>query len=164
VLAGTRGLVCNKRKKNAHEHTGISRGIRPSLRNGLTAYNALSLETNSSCLHRWRIDDPPTPGWARQISASLTPATGARTTRLRRTQLRRSSGTLASLTGKPALLSPSRARRFRVHRSPAQRPWRSRYAPLAGRDGSGSRTDLGFARSGFFFRRGLDRANQLERM
>src|SRR4051812_7832165 len=34
VLAGTRGLVCNKRKENAHEHTGISRGIRPFLRNG----------------------------------------------------------------------------------------------------------------------------------
>jgi hypothetical protein len=52
VLAGTRGLVCNKRRENAHEHTGISRGIRPSLRDGLTAYNALFLETNSSCLHR----------------------------------------------------------------------------------------------------------------
>jgi hypothetical protein len=32
--------------KSAHEHTGISRGIRPSLRNGFTAYSALSLETN----------------------------------------------------------------------------------------------------------------------
>src|SRR3954471_13288406 len=97
----TRALVCNKRRENAHEHTGISRGIRPSLRNGLTAYNALSLETNSSCLHRRRIDDSPTPGWARQFSASLTPATCARTARLRRTQLRHSSGTLASLTGNP---------------------------------------------------------------
>src|SRR5437867_2573444 len=55
VLAGTRGLVCNKRKKNAHEHTGISRGIRPSLRNGFTAYAVLSPETNSSCLRRRRI-------------------------------------------------------------------------------------------------------------
>src|SRR3977135_4493061 len=27
VLAGTRGLVCNRRRENAHEHTGISRGI-----------------------------------------------------------------------------------------------------------------------------------------
>src|SRR4029079_16790574 len=32
--------------KSAHEHTGISRGIPPSLRNGFTAYRALSLETN----------------------------------------------------------------------------------------------------------------------
>src|SRR5512147_1270489 len=55
VLAGTRGLVCNSANKNAHEHTGISRGIRPSLRNGLTAYAALSPETNSSCLRRRRI-------------------------------------------------------------------------------------------------------------
>ena len=118
VLAGTRGLVCNKRKKNAHEHTGISRGIRPSLRNGLTAYNALSLETNSSCLHRRRIGDSPKPGWARQISASLTPATGARTTRLCRTQQRLRLARERSLTGKPALRSISRARRFRVHRIP----------------------------------------------
>ena len=48
-------------RKNAHEHTGISRGIRPSLRNGLTAYGALSLETNSSCLHRRRIDGSHRP-------------------------------------------------------------------------------------------------------
>src|SRR3954471_5542570 len=108
----TRALVCNKRRENAHEHTGISRGIRPSLRNGLTAYNALSLETNSSCLHRRRIDDSPKPGWARQIFASLTPATGARTTRLRRTQLRRSSDTLEIAHGKPALRSASRAGAF----------------------------------------------------
>jgi hypothetical protein len=28
--------------KNAHEHTGSAESIRPSLRNGFTAYNALS--------------------------------------------------------------------------------------------------------------------------
>src|SRR6266404_1420883 len=61
VLAGTRGLVCNKRKENAHEHTGISRGIRPSLRNGLTAYAVLSSETNSFCLRRRRIDGSHRP-------------------------------------------------------------------------------------------------------
>ena len=43
-------------RKCAHEHTGPAESIRPSLRNGLTAYGALSLETNSSCLHRRRID------------------------------------------------------------------------------------------------------------
>ena len=43
-------------KKRAHEHTGPAESIRPSLRNGLTAYGALSLETNSCCLHRRRID------------------------------------------------------------------------------------------------------------
>ncbi len=40
-------------------HTSIQvqpTASRPSLRSGLTAYTALSLETNSSCLHRPRID------------------------------------------------------------------------------------------------------------
>src|SRR5881275_2383078 len=38
----TRGLVCNVHKKCAHEHTGPAESIRPSLRNGFTAYSALS--------------------------------------------------------------------------------------------------------------------------
>ena len=40
----------------AHEHTGTAGALRHSLRNGLTAYAALSLETNSSCLHPCRLD------------------------------------------------------------------------------------------------------------
>jgi len=36
--AGTRGLVCNMRKQNAHEHTGTAGAARHSLRSGLTAY------------------------------------------------------------------------------------------------------------------------------
>ena len=43
-------------RKCAHEHTGTAGALRHSLRNGFTAYAALSLETNSSCLHRRRID------------------------------------------------------------------------------------------------------------
>src|SRR5438105_15810742 len=43
-------------RKCAHEHTGPAESIRPSLRNGLTAYAALSPETNSSCLRHRRID------------------------------------------------------------------------------------------------------------
>ena len=40
----TRGLVCKVvDKKNAHEHTGSAEAIRHSLRNGFTAYSALSL-------------------------------------------------------------------------------------------------------------------------
>src|SRR3954469_7474601 len=38
----TRGLVCNVHKKCAHEHTGPAESIRPSLRNGFTAYNVIS--------------------------------------------------------------------------------------------------------------------------
>src|SRR4029077_11688149 len=41
----TRGLVCNVHKECAHEHTGPAEAIRPSLRNGFTAYSALSLVT-----------------------------------------------------------------------------------------------------------------------
>jgi hypothetical protein len=38
-------------KENAHEHTGSAEAIRPSLRNGFTAYFALSPVTGLSC-HR----------------------------------------------------------------------------------------------------------------
>ena len=52
----TRGLVCNVGSECAHEHTGTAEARRHSLRNGLTAYAALSPETNSSCLRRCRLD------------------------------------------------------------------------------------------------------------
>src|SRR4030081_3606948 len=42
--------------KNAHEHTGSAEAIRPSLRNGFTAYNALSPVTGLSCHRRLRSD------------------------------------------------------------------------------------------------------------
>jgi hypothetical protein len=57
----TRGPVCNGTRKCAHEHTGPAESIRPSLRNGLTAYGALFPETNSSCLRHRRIDDFANP-------------------------------------------------------------------------------------------------------
>ena len=38
----TRDLVCHSAKKGAHEHTGERRTLRHPLRNGFTAYNALS--------------------------------------------------------------------------------------------------------------------------
>jgi hypothetical protein len=44
----TRGLVCKyMRKENAHEHTGSAEAIRHSLRNGFTAYTALSPENRA---------------------------------------------------------------------------------------------------------------------
>jgi hypothetical protein len=46
-------------RKCAHEHTGTAGARRHSLRNGLTAYAELSLETNSFCLHRCRLDGGP---------------------------------------------------------------------------------------------------------
>jgi hypothetical protein len=77
----TRGPVCNGTRKCAHEHTGPAESIRPSLRNGLTAYGALFPETNSSCLRHRRIDGLANPVRLAKTSADLTPATGARTTR-----------------------------------------------------------------------------------
>jgi hypothetical protein len=73
-------------RKCAHEHTGSAEAIRHSLRNGFTAYAALSPATNSSCHRHRRIEDFAEPGWVWKTSADLTPATGARTTRFCRTQ------------------------------------------------------------------------------
>src|ERR1700738_939153 len=42
-------------KESAHEHTGSAEALRHSLRNGFTAYNALSPATNSFCHRRQRI-------------------------------------------------------------------------------------------------------------
>ncbi len=81
-----RSRVQDSRKEYAHEHTGSAESIRPSLRNGFTAYGALSSATNSSCHRRLRIDGPAHPGWARKTSADLASATDAGTTRFYRTQ------------------------------------------------------------------------------
>jgi hypothetical protein len=43
----TRGLMRNVHKECAHEHTGPAESIRPSLRDGFTAYNVLSPENGS---------------------------------------------------------------------------------------------------------------------
>src|ERR1700741_1498933 len=48
-------------RKCAHEHTGTAGALRHSLRNGFTAYAALSLETNSFCLHHYRFDGSTDP-------------------------------------------------------------------------------------------------------
>ena len=61
VSCATRAL------KNAHEHTGSAETLRPSLRNGFTAYSALSPVIELSC-HRH-----PREGL---LPANLTPASG----------------------------------------------------------------------------------------
>ena len=66
----TRGLVCKSGVRCAHEHTGTAGALRHSLRNGLTAYAVLSLETNSSCLHRCRLYGEIDP-----VGSDLPPAT-----------------------------------------------------------------------------------------
>jgi hypothetical protein len=61
----TRGLACKMGKENAHEHTGSAEAIRHSLRNGFTAYAALSPATNSFCHRHRRIEGASKPGRAR---------------------------------------------------------------------------------------------------
>src|SRR6267142_5683061 len=72
--------------------TGTPEITRHSPRNGFTAYCVLSPATNSSC-HRHPRIKVLSARLGRRASANLTPATGARTTRLHRTQKRRSSCT-----------------------------------------------------------------------
>ena len=158
----TRGLVCNSARRNAHEHTGTAGALRHSLRSGLTAYTGLSPETNSSCLRRRRVEDLAKPGWDRNISAGLTPAMGARTTRLCRTLQRQSSARCvrsrtkarpANTTTRPTLPRPPQ---------PAPTFVTMANAPLPGRDGGSCRGDLGLARRSIFLQARLDRANHVE--
>ena len=102
------------------------------------------------------------PGWARFASASLTPATGARTTRLCRPRLRRSSAR-RSIAHKRSSPCDLLARR-RSPRPPHPIPTFVTMAnvPLPGRDGEKSRDDLGRKGSGIFLKAGLDRANHHE--
>ena len=60
----------------AHEHTGTAGAARHSLRDGFTAYTALSLETNSFCLHRRRIEGFGKPGWISQNLRRLDASNG----------------------------------------------------------------------------------------
>jgi hypothetical protein len=101
--------VC-KGRKHTVVTTGspVSSGIPCTM--VLTAYSALSPATNSSCHRHRRIDGFAGPGRARKTSADLTPATGARTTRLHRPRLHRSS-TRPSIAHKP---KPA----LRIHRTP----------------------------------------------
>ena len=89
--AGNAGCALHPRSRvqwvegNAHEHTGSAEALRHSLRNGFTAY---------TCSPRRRIPFATVASGlrfvqarsGRRVSAGLTSATDARTTRLRRTQ------------------------------------------------------------------------------
>jgi len=76
----TRGLVCNVHRKCAHEHTGPAESIRPSLRNGFTAYIALSPVTGFLATvarkKRW-LPTNLTPASGRQDHTILPYASGA---------------------------------------------------------------------------------------
>jgi hypothetical protein len=117
----TRGLVCNVHKEVRTRAYRAAEAIRHSLRNGFTAYIALSPATNSSCHRRQRIKMHRKPGWTRNTSTDLTPATGARTTRFCRTLQHRSS-CAPRIAHRPDGLpcDRKRAQRCRVHRIPSR--------------------------------------------
>jgi hypothetical protein len=87
----TGGLVRKWREWMRARAYWLSGGIRHPLRNGFTAYAALSSATNSSCHRRRRIQRLLQPGRVEFVTADLAPATGVRTTRFCRTLQRRSS-------------------------------------------------------------------------
>ena len=98
----------------------------------------------------------------RRSSAGLTPATGARTTRLCRTLQRQSSARCvrsrtkarpANTTTRPTLPRPPQ---------PAPTFVTMANAPLPGRDGGSCRGDLGQLRRSIFLQSRLDRANHVE--
>src|SRR6266849_4856296 len=124
----------------------------------LTAYSVLSPASNSSCHRRWRIKGSSNPVELDFASASLTPATGARTTRLHRPLKRRSSCTpLIAHEVHLALRLPLRAWRPCVHRIPP-RVRDDRDPPLLSeRDGEGFKSDLGQAGTEILLQMGLDR-------
>jgi hypothetical protein len=97
--------------KNAHEHTGSAEAIRPSLRNGFTAYAVLSPATNSSCHRRRRINGSSKPGRASQNLRQLDTSNGCQDHTVLPYAYRRSSARCRSLTSR-LRLAP------RSHRAP----------------------------------------------
>jgi hypothetical protein len=82
-------------ERDAHEHTGSAEAVRPSLRNGFTAYFVLSLATGFFVTIT-RV--------MRSIIANLTPASGRQ-----------------DHTTSPSAICAVRQKRIGVHRIPSQR-------------------------------------------
>src|SRR5439155_10793183 len=146
----------------AHEHTGTAGALRHSPRNGLTAYAALSLETNSSCLRRCRLDgsidpvgsnSPPTAWHQPRVSGPHGFA------------VRNSVVHPACREPLTSLTSPCNQlarRRPRVHHIPP-RVRDDRDTPLLSRrDSAEIATDLGEEGRSIYLRGQLDDPNQIE--
>ncbi|MGA7995081.1 MAG: hypothetical protein WCA28_09230, partial [Bradyrhizobium sp.] len=121
----------------AHEHTGSAEAVRPSLRNGFTAYVELSPAIGLSCHRRLR----------KSLPANLTPASR----RQDHTILPSASKTLSSEAPLAAIASNPASVTIAIR-------------PSSGVDGGSYESDLRKTESRKFFRSGLDRANQLERI
>ena len=123
----------------------------------LTAYFVLSPATNSSC-HRYpRIKVLSKARSGRLASANLTPATGARTTRLCRPLKRRSSCTLADRSRGSS--RPATACAPDALASTASRPAFVTIAkrPSVGTGRLGYAADLAQAKTEIYLQKGLDR-------
>ena len=150
------------RDRGAHEHTGTAGALRHSLRNGLTAYAALSLETNSSCLHRCRLDGSIDP-----VGSNAPPAAWhqPRVSGPHGFAVRNSVVHPACREPLTSLTSPCNQlarRRPRVHHIPP-RVRDDRDTPLLSRrDSAEIATDLGSIRSEKFLQGRLDDPNQIE--
>ena len=123
----------------------------------LTAYFVLSPATNSSCHRHPRIKGLYKARSGRLASANLTPATGARTTRLCRPLKRRSSCTPADRSRGSS--RPATACAPDALASTASRPAFVTIAkrPSVGTGRLGYASDLGQAKTEIFLQIGLDR-------
>jgi len=118
---GTRSPCAAKNAHGSHHRYSGTPGI--CLRNGFTAYALLSPATNSSCHRRRRISGASKSGWARNTSANLTPATGARTTRFCRTRPAfRQEASAGMCTSGRALVEDGKQRRSFTREYIAHRP------------------------------------------
>ena len=115
--------------KSAHEHTGSAEAVRPSLRNGFTAYFVLSLATGLFVTIA-RV--------MRSIIANLTPASGRQ-----------------DHTTSPSVARAVRPGRANVHRIPP-RVRDDREPPLCEAGRLGLYADLRFLKIRIFFQKGLD--------
>jgi len=158
----TRGLVCNGTRKCAHEHTGTAGALRHSLRNGLTAYAALSLETNSFCLHRCRLDgaidpvgpnSPPTAWHQPRVPEPHGFAVRCNAGHLARRARSRENPPCEQHLAPDAAASTASRPAFVTTRDPPL---------LSRRDSAEIATDLGRMKSGIFLRGRLDDPNQPE--
>src|SRR3954470_7154025 len=120
-------------EKDAHEHTGSAENIRHSLRNGFTAYIALTPEYRVLLASVASRNPARRPGWAFAPPKDLTPTTEASgphdfTVRFN-TARQHAPG---SLTEFIPPCNRSRARCRRVHRIPSQRSVTMANAPSSG--------------------------------
>src|SRR5882757_6902685 len=126
----TRGLACKIVQKSAHEHTGSAEAVRPSLRNGFTAYVELSPAIGLSCHRRLR----------KLLPANLTPASR----RQDHTILPSASKALSSEAPLPSIASNPASVTIAIR-------------PSSGVDGRSYKSDLRFRKTRIFFQGGLDR-------